>query len=382
MKKVYRLILIPILLIAIAFIGYSVDLESAQLTVNSEKAEGNRITYEVEDKAGNEFTVVGGKDFSRTQITIITELKDSFFGWKYMTVSYLRIIVDENRAEVLVVPEKYTYDKTDIELFMPSGMQFFFDAYLEYDFRMKVENIFVRMRGQFFDEDQFSARLVSAIRDPAMFVAINDPEYMIKRVIAAEEEIIRLDNKDKEILESLYGTITDYEDYKMQGFAFYNDYLSTKTDYESVKKDYLELKDEGIRLKKDYLDIKKDYLDVKDDHLKLRGEHEDLLLKHEALEDRFENLLTDHGDLGQYVDGLTEELTILRTAFLTQGNTGLFRGPTPIDSDLVIRVLDIRRSNAALTSKEIVAMLKEEEVKTTTKIVELIVRAFIGEFEE
>ena len=382
MKKVYRLILIPILLIAIAFIGYSVDLESAQLTVNSEKVEGNRITYEVEDKAGNEFTVVGGKDFSRTQITIITELKDSFFGWKYMTVSYMRLIVDENRAEVLVIPEKYTYDRTDIELFMPSGMQFFFDAYLEYDFRMKLENIFVRMRGQFFDEDQFSARLVSAIRDPAMFVAINDPEYMIKRVIAVEEEMVRLDNKDKEILESLYGTISDYEDYKMQGLAFYNDYLSTKSDYESVKKDYLELKDEGIRLKKDYFDIKKDYLEVKEDHLKLRGQHEELLQKHGVLEERFENLLTDHGDLGSYVDGLTEELTILRTAFLTQGNTALFRGPTPIEQNLVERVLEIRRSDTALSSKEIVALLKEEEIKTTTKVVELIIRAFVGEFEE
>ena len=358
--------------------AFCLDLESSGLNILSQRTVDDRILYRVADSQGNEFTVVGAEDFTSRQLTIIVELERGFFSWEDMTVGSLQIVVGDGPAELLVIPAEYTYDGIDLTRYLPSGMQFFYDTYLDYDFRMKVGSIFVRMRGQYFDETQYSERLVSAARDPALFVAANDPEYLVRRILSTEEEIDRLKARDMEIVEELSGTQTDYREYKKQTTAFYEDYLdlktsytATKTDYESTKSDYLALKAEGARLKADYLGVKAD-------HTKLRGEYEALLAAHDELSASHDNLLAKHDALDLTVGGLDEDLATLRTAFLAQNNAALFTGATLVDEELIQRTLQLRAGDVSMPAKDIVSALREEGIKSSQKVVKLIILAFLG----
>ena len=56
--------------------------------------------------------------------------------------------------------------------------------------------------------------------------------------------------------------------------------------------------------------------------------------------------------------------------------------PTPVDSAVVKRIVEIKTQNTALTAKEIVAQLKTEGVTASTKVVELVVLAYFGTVDE
>ena len=376
--------------------AFALDLQSSGLTVISQEEEGDRIAYEVEDGEGRSFTVVGDDDFSRAQLTIITELAGGFFSWQKMSISYLRIIVTGNRAEVLAVPASFEHDEVDLVQYMPSGMQFFYDGFLEYDFRLKVGTIFVRMRGQFFDEEQFSNRLVSAARDPALFVALNDPEYLIRRVQEAEEAIDTLLGRGVLVAESLQQTQREFADFKTEQLASYqtfyqeyqalkNAYNNTQAEFETLEADYQALKREGgslkndyLTIKADYLETKADYLEVKADQIKLREEHETLLAKHDDLDKRHADLVENHEKLDGSVVVLTGELKALRAGLLAEHNWALFVGAREVDEELIEQVLRILESDPELSSNEVVSRLQESGTQAEPPLVKLIIQAYLG----
>ena len=384
--------MVPILLLLSLTSATALDLSGAGFTVVSETREGERTAYTARDEEGNELIVVAKGRITDRHVAAVVQARDTFFSWRFMEISYLRIIVDEATPQVLIIPGVFEYDGLNLVPFLPSGLQFFLDDRLEYDFRIKAQNMFVRMKGQFFDEEQFSIRLVSAARDPGDFIARNDPEYYFRKFQDIDAQLAAVDDRYRKFLESLYGTFSDYEEFVQGGSVLLNDYRETKrgiqtlsdahqavqSQVEDLRRDHHALLEDYTALKQAAAGLVAEYRATKADHELLRSEHEALTSAHEALLEEHDSLQVSHDELTAREEATAKALDTLRYAFLTQSNTGLFRGPSPVDPTVISRVLEEKRKNPDATAKEIAAALKIQDLKVTLRVVRLIIRAYLG----
>jgi hypothetical protein len=323
----------------------AVDLTSLGITVLSTQPEGDRVVYELKDAKGTRLTVVGDKEVTEPQAKAVLYLRDALMGWKSMAAPSLRVTLSGPRAEALVVPSRYAYDGLDLVRYIPSGMQFYLDTILEYDFRMKVGSIFLRMKGQFFDEDQLGARVANAARDPIRFLERTDPEYLYRTLQEVTTALKGLESGGDNALQSLRDLVADYQALKAQKPL--------------LEKKLGELDAGNAALTEDLQKLADDYAALKNEHDALRASHEELAAKHDELGAKHDELKAEVEKLAAANQALTsqaaaaaeattKEIVALRASMLALHNTGFLRGPTPLDPAIVARAYGADDHYAAL----------------------------------
>ncbi len=187
------LIIIPILA---AGLTLALSAQQGELikdfTLTGTSQEGANTVYEVRHATGFALTVSVRGEPTQEQVKMVESIARSIMGMKYLVPSTVRIALSDRRAEVIMVPKSFTYKGVDYVPYMPSGVQFFYVDSLEYDFRLMVQNLFLRVRGQYFSEEQFADKIASAVENPYSYIQTHDPEYIIKKFQEIEENIERM----------------------------------------------------------------------------------------------------------------------------------------------------------------------------------------------
>lgn len=122
-------------------------------------------------------------------LRVVRTLVDAVFGMKNASVSSVRVVVERDRVIAMFMPDSFVSGDTDLRAFLPSGMRFFYSGVLEYDFRIKSGDYFVRMAGTYFAERDLVDNLLAAARDPVTFIKAHDPEYIIRKLTDMEGTI-------------------------------------------------------------------------------------------------------------------------------------------------------------------------------------------------
>ena len=99
-----------------------------------------------------------------------------------LVIQRLRIVFDRDRANAVVIPSEFSIEGDDYVEYMPSGMQFSFQDGVAYDFRMLIDNLAVRINGQFFTNEQFFERIMRAVDNPAAYILSQDPQFLAVRL--------------------------------------------------------------------------------------------------------------------------------------------------------------------------------------------------------
>ncbi len=320
---------------------YSQDLGTAGYTILSEKKVNGEILYEVTDAQGNTFTIQTPKKLTQPQIDLLSRLQKSLYTWENMKIDTLRMIIADMEVEINVVPELYEYEGMDLTYYLPSGMQFYYDKFLEYDFRTKINTLFLRVRGRYVGEKELSEKLASAIRDPSAYIQAYDQEFMVRKFLEIDVEA----ESFQKILQTL------------------------QEDTKSLREYYNSLREEGS-LAYDLLKEELDNLEEVDSMLK---EAHDTLKKEHQLSDEQQMLLSDR-------------FALLRYALIAMQNRGffdiMFGGPDrPIDKNAIERLVALKKENPALTKKEASDLLKQEGINMTIREVSIIFSVYFNEFE-
>ncbi len=144
------------------------------------------------------------KSLTQTQLYFLQEARKIILSWKYLVPDNLRVIFQPQVVEIRVIPASFVYEGTDYAAYVPSAINFYFEDILEYDFRILVDNITLRVRGPYFNEDQLASKLQSAAANPIAYIQSNDPEYIVRRLgeMSGEMETLKAAQSegDKEIL--------------------------------------------------------------------------------------------------------------------------------------------------------------------------------------
>ena len=182
-----------ILILAFVMLGeiWAVDLADAGFQVLDQRREAGITTYDVIDSFGRRYTVGAPGEFTDAQIRRIRAAADWASALELVDMNELRIVFEDSGdvADLLVVPSSFVYSEFDLAPFIPSGMSFVFGDVIEYNFRMFVDGLFLRLEGQFFIEEQFADRLVRAAQNPAVFVQSLDPEFLFLRISELEGQV-------------------------------------------------------------------------------------------------------------------------------------------------------------------------------------------------
>jgi hypothetical protein len=178
MKKV---MVVAVILAVVVGLGWTQDFQSRGYQLQSTSKEGIYTVYQLVDGRGNAFTLAAAKPITASQIDLLNSVRDKFSAFKALQIASVRIVFSDSKADIIVVPRAYVYKDVDFAKYLPSGLQFSYTDYLEYDFRMAVDNMFIRVSGQFFTEDQLSDKLLSVVQNPGAYIQSQDPEYILRK---------------------------------------------------------------------------------------------------------------------------------------------------------------------------------------------------------
>jgi hypothetical protein len=185
MKK--ALLALGFLLIFTTVFAY--DWQTDGFTVISEVTIDERIHQTLKDTAGREFSVIYQDELTGAVVGRIKEYRNIFYRWQSIKIENMTFAVVEDTMDIVLIPSSVMVEGTNMAEFMPAGMSFFYDGQsLQYDFRMAINLVFVRIRGIYISESELIYKLGRAFENPEAYIRRNDPDYYHAKLDELENE--------------------------------------------------------------------------------------------------------------------------------------------------------------------------------------------------
>ena len=168
---------------------YAYDWAGDGITVvDTVEADGKTELFLKDDKE-NSFSLSYFTDPGEPVFKNVVKLKNDFHNWKNMRPDSIKFVYERGGLEISVLPRTFKYDGKDVTKNLPSGMQFSFTHFLQYNFRLNVDKYFVRIAGEFETEDRVCKKIIDAIENPREYTRKRDPEYLLTRIERLEDTL-------------------------------------------------------------------------------------------------------------------------------------------------------------------------------------------------
>lgn len=408
-----------LLLLIVASTATAVELSELGFEVIRTRPDGVRTAYEVRSPGGDALVVSYRGELSRSQGEILDRLVDTFFGFDYIQVSELRIVFTEARAEILLVPQRFRYENQDLAQYMPAGMQFFFGDFLEYDFRIRVDDLFLRINGQFTTEEQFADRLVRAVANPVAYLQTQDPQFVFERFREIEAIIETLERDSQARQEALQAelnsltrryenTVAELDSLERSHRDLNQAHQSLRRSHENLSVAHSALRDDYQRLLADHQGLAEQHAQLDAEfaatvdraevafagldasHRELRTEHDALRVDHDTLQIAHDELTGEHIALAERHEALVEEKSALdgrfarlRYAMIIAENTGFLGIRFPMaQADVIDRVVEAKTDRPELTRSDVRDLLDEEGLDAPGRLVDLVFEIYFNDYPE
>lgn len=144
-------------------------------------------------------------EITDAQAKRISELQKTFESWQYIKADRIRYNIEGSRIEINVNVETFSYQGTQAQDNLPSGMIFVATDSLQYGFRLAVNNMFIKIRGYYSNEKEVAEKISAAIKDPGSYLKTRDPEYMATRIERLDQKLTALEANQKKIQAAVIG---------------------------------------------------------------------------------------------------------------------------------------------------------------------------------
>ena len=247
-NKFLRIIILSILISLACLISLQA-LTWSQIgwQVKSETQNDDGYNAEFSDSLGAQIFVKAAKKPSEKQINRMFEIYKNIKLWKSLTAQSFRFVVSDGLIETLIVPKRFMgSDGKDFMPYLPSGLSFSYADTLQYAFRMKIRNLFVRIRGQYSKETELTNKMSEAIENPHAYIRKRDPEYFLKQLKKLDKGLLELRKQNTALKNQVEYYRRGYMALLNEGF-FSGPKLVDETKVQKI----LELKKQNPKLTKD-----------------------------------------------------------------------------------------------------------------------------------
>ena len=323
-----------IVFLLIGSMAFAVSFTDLGYTVQRQYTDSGVTYSDLTDSQGRTVTVgLSEVELTQGQAGILKKMVNDFYALQYVRIDSLKVVFSGSRVEAVVIPSSFRYDGMDLAAYMPSGMQFFYTNALTYDFRLRVDNYFLRFSGQYTDERSFAERLVQTIKNPTEIIRSQDPQYMLQRI----------DTLEKALGESV--SELRQNESRTNALAKEADALAKEVDT---------LKSDGALMQTKYD--------------KLLADGSDLTTKY--------NTLKANGD------ALLSQLERLRYGVMVLHNRGWLFGTIYLpDQKAVKRAVELKTQNPSLTKDQLAKTLQDEGYKISGNELFLVLGLYFDDFK-
>lgn len=291
-------------------------------TVQRTRTVAGMNQYQLLSPGGDQLTASVRDEFTAAQLDTLDHIVDVVFGFEYIDPSTLSVAFSLDRVEATVGLRGFLFDTVDLRTLTPSGIKLVrangADE-LVYDFSMIVDDLRLRMSGEYFSEIQLAEKMVRAARNPVAYLQSQDPEYIIERFDELDRVIGRLINLlDVEVAERT--ALSGEHDATVADLGRLRDEHDTLSDqHQDLAERHEDLSDRNADLTADHIalggrheQLRTDYESLLRSHRALTDDYNDLLAAHEALLGEHETLAASHDDLRSDHDALSADQRALR----------------------------------------------------------------------
>lgn len=187
MKKIALFMSLAFLIVPL----YGSNWTNFQLQVISETNVNSTVQTMLQDADGKLFRVISAQDVSDTNIQRIVTWKNLIGSWTNVSIKTIDFTVAVNEIDMVIIPESLMYNDTNIVSSLPAGMLFLDTGVLYYDFRMKKDNLFLRINGKYKDQEDLFKKIIFAYQDPNAYLRATEPEA---RLEVLEERVSYLES--------------------------------------------------------------------------------------------------------------------------------------------------------------------------------------------
>ena len=173
---------------------YAYDWGQDGITVVNKAEQDGTTELTLKDAKENTFSLKYMSEPDDAMLKNVVKLKGDLYGWKNMTVDTLKFVYDQGGLEISLMPKTFAYEGKNINNYLPSGMQFTYTYLLQYNFRINVNRLFIRIAGDYDTEERVCRKIVDAINNPKEYIRKRDPEYLLTKLEQLEETMHKLRN--------------------------------------------------------------------------------------------------------------------------------------------------------------------------------------------
>ena len=179
-------------LLVSAIAAGALDLGRGVTLVSSGTDQNDRTVASLKDAAGRAWSISYVEDPTPSLIDRISRLKDQFYAFKNVKIDSLQFAVTGSLINATILPSRFVSGGQDLTAYLPAGLFFSYSDALEYDFRVAVESLFLRINGPFTGEDEIVKKVSAAVADPKKFLVRSDPEYILSRFDQYDKSLVDL----------------------------------------------------------------------------------------------------------------------------------------------------------------------------------------------
>ncbi len=144
--------------------------------------EGSFTVYKVDYPVTPEITIMTQDDPGNYEKETVRVFVNEISRWDGLTVKNVKFIFRMDSVEINLVPQSLVYNENEYTHYLPAGINFIHTHFTMYDFRLVKDNYFIRIRGQYFSPDMLLGRMEEAVSDPAKYISVHDPEFMVRQI--------------------------------------------------------------------------------------------------------------------------------------------------------------------------------------------------------
>jgi hypothetical protein len=156
--------------------------EAYGLPLLGDKTEEGRRFLVLADPSGGEILLSVEAEPDEARLKALTTLTKALRTAEGLSMGEIRAINYADRLQVVVIPQAFLIDGKDEAASLPSGLQFFYAGGYEYDFRLRAQDRFVRIRGLYTSIADLAWIVGKASADPAAYIADTEPLALARRV--------------------------------------------------------------------------------------------------------------------------------------------------------------------------------------------------------
>ena len=339
------------------------SLEDQGFTILEEYSDGGVPSWRLRDSQGRRFSVSVMGRFTETHAEALEAMRDVIYEIDGLEIGRLRYVFEPDRADAVVIPAEFIIGGEDYEEYLPSGMQFEFDDAVRFDFRILVDNLAVRMNGQFVSEEQFLDRIQRAVENPGAYIQSQDPQFLAQQIVSLRE---RVDTRE---------VIDAQQNRRDQEIVTQIDELSIQTE-ESLQ----EVVDRGDQALQEVVDRGDQAVERLETQIAELAEQQAQLMA-EMADEFAARLQTVQSEKAE----LEEQFEALRRGSIVLASRTLFGSLRDVAPETILQVVQLRAAEPGLSQDEaqerVNADLPEDAETLHTKHVQAIYALYFNQYE-